>query len=83
MERYLSFTIDNLCFVDSLQFTNESLEKLCKNLHREDCVLIVRHSLPDKYEMLIRKEYFAMTIGTVLKKLTKRIYLHAKRFTVA
>ena len=32
MERYLSFTIDNLHFIDSLQFINESLEKLYKNL---------------------------------------------------
>ena len=58
MERYLSFTIDILRFIDSLQFMNESLEKLCKNLRPEDFVHTVRHSPPDKYEMLIRKGLF-------------------------
>ena len=47
MERYLSFTIDNLRFIDSLQFMNESLEKLCKNLRPEDFVHTVRHSPPN------------------------------------
>ena len=58
MKRYLSFTMDNLRFIDSLQFMNESLEKLCKNLRREDFMHTVRNSSPDKYEMLIRKEVF-------------------------
>ena len=58
MERYLSFTIDNLRFIDSLQFMNESLEKLCKNLRRDDFVHTLRHSPPDKYDMLIRKGVF-------------------------
>ena len=58
MECYLSFTIDNFRFIDSLQFLNESLEKLCKNLRREDFVYTERYSPPDKYEMLIRKGVF-------------------------
>ena len=58
MERYLTVTIDNLRFIDSLQFMNKSLEKLCKNLRRADFVHTVRHSPPDKYEMLIRKGVF-------------------------
>ena len=58
MEHYLSFSIDNLRFIDSLQFMNKSLEKLCNNLRREDFMHTVRHSPPDKYEMLIRKGIF-------------------------
>ena len=68
MERYLSFTIDNLRFIGSLQFMNESLEKLCKNLCRKDFVLTVRHSPPDKYEMLIRKGVFCYDYWDSLQK---------------
>ena len=58
MERYFSFSIDNLRFIDSLQFMNESLEKLCKNLCQEDFMHTVRHSSPEKKKMLIRKGVF-------------------------
>ncbi len=58
MERYLSFTIDNLRFIDSLQFMNESLEKLCNNLRSEDFVHTMRHSPINKYALLIRKGVF-------------------------
>ena len=35
MEKYISFSIGNLSFIDSMQFMNTSLEKLVKNLSQE------------------------------------------------
>ena len=75
MERYLSFTIDNLRFIDSLKFMNESLEKLCKNLRREDFVHTVRHSPPDKYEMLRRKGVFCYDYWDGLQKADETNFL--------
>jgi hypothetical protein len=58
MERYLSFTIDNLRFIDSLQFLNTSLDKLAANLKSNDFVHTRRHSPADKVNMLLRKGVF-------------------------
>ena len=35
IEKYMSFSIDNLDFIDSLQFMNASLEKLVSNLTKD------------------------------------------------
>lgn len=45
MERYVSFSIDQFRFIDSLQFLNESLEKLVNNLHDDG---------PDKFKLLAK-----------------------------
>ena len=58
MERYLSFTIDNLRFIDSLQFMNESLEKLSANLKPEDFIHTRRHNPNNKVHLLLRKGVF-------------------------
>ncbi len=58
MERYLSFTIDNLRFIDSFQFMNASLEKLAGNLKRNDFVHSRRHFPEEKVDLLLRKGIF-------------------------
>ena len=56
MEKYISFSIDNLLFIDSLQFMNESLEKLVKNLNVKDFIHTRRHTpTENKFQLLIRK----------------------------
>ena len=58
MERFLSFTIDNLRFIDSLQFLNASLDSLVKNLEEDDFVHMRRHTPADKVHLLLRKGVF-------------------------
>ena len=58
MERYLSFTIDNLRFIDSLQFLNASLDSLAKNLKSDDFHHTRRNTPADKVHLLLRKGVF-------------------------
>ena len=58
MERYLSFTIDNLRFIDSLQFLNASLDSLAKNLKEDDFLHTRRHTPADGVRLLLRKGVF-------------------------
>ena len=58
MERYLSFSIDNLRFIDSLQFMNASLDKLSSNLSLNEFVHTRRHSPSDTVHLLLRKGVF-------------------------
>ena len=55
MEKYVSFSINNLRFIDSFQFMAESLEKLASNLQIDDFVHTKRHSPADKVRLLLRK----------------------------
>ena len=41
LEKYITFFNKNLVFIDSLQFTNSSLDKLVKNLLDEDFKYLV------------------------------------------
>ena len=58
MKKFLSFSIENLRFIDSLQFLNASLDSLSKNLKRDDFCHTLRHSPADKVHMLLRKGVF-------------------------
>ena len=58
MERYLSFTIDNLRFIDSFQFMSASLDKLASNLHQVDFTHTRLHTPRDKFQLMIRKGVF-------------------------
>jgi len=55
MERYLSFSIDNLRFIDSLQFLNSSLEKLAETLSLDDFKYSRLYWPNDKLNLLLRK----------------------------
>jgi hypothetical protein len=58
MERYLSFTIGNIRFIDSYQFMNESLEKLVANLPKQNFIHTALHTPSDKIDLLLRKGVF-------------------------
>ena len=58
MERYLSFTIGNLRFIDSYQFMSESLEKLASNIKKEDFNHTALQTPADKLHLLLRKGVF-------------------------
>ena len=60
-EKYISFTIDNLDFIDSLQFMNASLEKLVSNLAKDGAnkfPILQKHIDSDKVPLLLRKDVY-------------------------
>ena len=57
-EKYISFSVDNLVFIDSLQFLNSSLEKLVDNLSKEGIEkfpTLCKYIDSDKVPLLLRK----------------------------
>ena len=57
-EKYISFSLDQLDFIDSLQFMNASLEKLVTNLSKagpENFSNLHKHVDNDKVSLLLRK----------------------------
>ena len=57
MEKYVSFSIGNLRFIDSYQFMGESLEKLVSNLPKYDFKHMIMNCSVDKLHLL-RKGVF-------------------------
>ena len=57
-ERYLSFTIDNLKFIDFCQFLNASLDSLATNLNQVDFIQMSCHTPADKSDLMTRKRVF-------------------------
>ena len=57
MEKYISFSIGNLRFIDSLQFLNASLEKLTSNLAQNgpDKFIHLSKHFPNDIDLLLRK----------------------------
>ena len=58
MEKYVSFSIGNLRFIDSYQFMGESLEKLVSNLPKDDFKHMIMNCSVDKLHLLLRKGVF-------------------------
>jgi len=71
-ERYLSFSINNLCFIDSLQFLNSSLEKLVSNLPREDFIHTRAFWPADKVDLLLRKGVYPYDYMDAPEKMLER-----------
>ena len=59
MEKYLSITVDRLTFIDSLQFTPQSLDSLVKT-HEVDEFKYVREAFPiqHEFELIKRKAVY-------------------------
>ena len=55
MEKYMTFSVGQLQFIDSLQFINSSLEKLAANLQTEDLIISGRNLSDEKLSLLRRK----------------------------
>ena len=68
-KKYISFSLGQLKFIDSLQFMNSSLEKLVENLKvsSEEKFKLFQDDFPNTAEasLLLRKVYFHMNIFTV------------------
>jgi len=55
MEKYMTFSIGQLQFIDNLQFMNSSLERLSANLQTEDLVMTSRGISDSELALLRRK----------------------------
>ena len=71
LEKYMSFSLNNLVFIDSILFMNSSLDKLVKNLSSGDFKYLSESFSGEKLELLQKKEFILMSILTVLKNLRK------------
>ena len=61
MEKYISFSVGHLDFIDSLQFMNASLQKLVSNLAKEGDAkfqVLKRYIAADKVPLLLRKRVY-------------------------
>ena len=71
LEKYMSFSLNNLVFIDSMLFMNSSLDKLVKNLSDSDFKCLSEEFSGEKLELVEKKEIIIMSILTVLKKLKR------------
>ncbi len=55
MEKYMTFGVGQLQFIDSLQFMNSSLEKLAANLEAQDLTITSRGLSDNEFAILRRK----------------------------
>ena len=70
-ERYMSIIVNNIIFLDSLQFLKASLDTLAGNLEDSDFKHLLSEFLEDKLEFLRKKTHIYMN-GLIL---TKNLFL--------
>ena len=69
-ERFMSFSIGRLQFLDSFQFTQQSLEKLAKTLKDEDFVYTRKEfSIPEQFRLLTKKGVYPYDYVTSIHQL--------------
>ena len=76
LEKYMGFFLNkNLVFIDSMQFTNSSLDKIVKNLS-DDNFKYLAEEFDSKYLKILKKKVIIlMNISIVFKNLMKINYL--------
>ena len=83
-ERYITFSLGGLRFIDSLQFMNASLERLVDNLTKDEFKFLHKFiDGPQKQELLLRKGVYPYDYVDGLKSLRKRKYHQSKSFTAS
>ena len=55
LEKYMSFSLNNLVFIDSMLFMNSSLDKLVKNLSNSDFKYLRESFIVEKLELVKKK----------------------------
>ena len=83
MEKYISFSLGQLRFIDSLQFLNASLDSLV-SANQPEYFLITNQYEPDeeKRSLLLRKGVYPISIWTVGSAFRKRVFHHKRPSTV-
>ncbi|XP_028416042.1 uncharacterized protein LOC114539623 [Dendronephthya gigantea] len=76
-EKYISFSIDNLDYIDSLQFMNASLEKLVSNLAKdgvEKFPILKKYIDSDKISLLLRKGVYPYDYMDCIERFENQSY---------
>ena len=66
VEKYISFTIKPVLpleFIKSVQFLNNSLDNLVKNVEKNDFYHLRQHFNANTLDLVKKKVFFPMTIG--------------------
>ena len=82
-EKYISFSIEDLTLIDSLQFLNASLEKLVSNLAKErgwEIYFLIDISMTKRYCYFSGKASTPMNILTVSASSQKHVFPPDRRF---
>ena len=81
MEKYISFSIGQLRFIDNAQFVLASLDKLVKS-NDPDSLLIVREYEPDpnKVWLLFKKGIYPYEYMDDFERFEERVFLRRTRF---
>ena len=82
IEKYMSFSLNNLVFIDSVLFMNSNLDKLVKNLSDSDFKCLNEVFSGDKSELVKKKGIILMSISTILQNLKKASCLISIKFLV-
>jgi hypothetical protein len=72
LEKYISFKIQYLRFIDSYQFLSAGLEKIVQNVRKNR--FVIPGNISEITIYFWRKEFFPMNGSTALKNSTKRNY---------
>ena len=68
LEKYMSFTLNNIVFIDSMLFIYSSLDKLAKNLNSEDFKYLSRVYSGKKLELVKKKNIYPYEYFNSFKK---------------
>lgn len=85
MEKYISFSLGYMDFIDSLQFMSSSLQKLVENLKKQGSSKLrhmTNHFGEEKISLLLRKQVYPYEFFDSEAKLWKLNYHRLKIFTV-
>ena len=69
MEKYLSISVGRLKFLDSFQFTPQSLDALVKTLADDEFKYVSEACIGDRFELIRRKSTITWTVLIGLMKL--------------
>ena len=82
-ERYISIIVNNsIVFLDSLQFSKKSLDKLASNLNNKNFKHLMSEFPPDKLEILKRKDSYPYEWVVLIENLfiqdyhQKKVFIH-------
>ena len=84
-EKFMTFKIGELKFIDSFQFMSSSIEKLTETLYQSDDKYKYFHSMkkemPEHMENFVEKDFIRMSGLIIMKNLIMSVYRVRRPFT--
>ena len=82
LEKYMSFSLNNLVFIDSMLFMNSSLDKLVKNLSDSNFKCLSEIFSGEELELVQKQEIYPYEYTSSFKNLKKANWLILINFFV-